>query len=557
MISRFDRSMRWLAARDRQLMILVALTVVGLLLRWIFAIGAALGDDDSYVSLVKAILRGEYPAVGTMGVVEYRPAWFLPIAASIRLLGWTPRGLVLYPIVTGAFLPLLTALWLRRHLPGESRAPVLCALILACYPTLFVDSLMLVNDTAVIFWCLVSVNLFGSAYSRMIDAPHSGRDPLAWTGLSLLAGASFAAAYQAKITAIPTLGLWLATELFLLVNRRGWPERKRWSAILLAAVVFLLPSLAVQCFYKAKTGHFLGNITGEMQSYEILVPESYFRGQLSVKANLWPYVEQLFFPYGSEGFKVYLHGAWIFVTPALGLLAALFWRRLRAPERSVALVFLCSAIAVFLFLEFWPSKLVPYYLPNSFTGRSWRYVDVLAPSLAACVSVILTLPGVFDGWLLRALRNGFLCGCFGVAGYSLVVRYHGFQDSTVDCRLAAEAARGPLAAYFRLPQLADPEGCEQLAQALGWPDDSPLRPMPTHVLDLRNSPPVCLWTGGSRRQGMNADASWAPDRLEVLGGEVVLLHTFPGLQRNWRPRVLQWWFFRPKPMDAHATEPQR
>ena len=141
-----------MAARDRALLILVAITTVSLLLHWIFAIGAALGDDGSYASLTREILRGGYPSLGAIGITEFRPAWFLPIAASVWLLGWTARGLVLYPVVAGAFLPLLTALWLRRHLPRESPAPVLCGGILACYPTLFVDSLMLVNDIAVIFW---------------------------------------------------------------------------------------------------------------------------------------------------------------------------------------------------------------------------------------------------------------------------------------------------------------------------------------------------------------------------------------------------------------------
>jgi hypothetical protein len=534
----------------------VAITVVSLLARWVFAIGAALGDDDSYAGLAKVVLRGEYPALETVGITEYRPGWFLPIAASIWLLGWTARGLVLYPVITGGFIPLLTALWLRRHLPRESQAPVLCGIILACYPTLFVDSLMLVNDTALIFWCLLSVNFFGSACSRLLGPQPAAGPRWSWAGYALLAGAAFTAAYQVKISAIPTLGLWLATDLALQITLRGWPERTRWAAILGALGVFLLPALGVQLFYRAKNGQLFGNFAGEMRSYEILVPESYFRGQLRVDDVLWTYVEQLVFPVGQEGFRVLLHGAWIWVTPGLGLVAGVFWRRLRAPERTLAMAFLFCSIAVFLFLEFWPARLHPYYLPNVFNGRSWRYVDVLAPTLASCAAVLLTLPGVYDRAMLRFFRYALLSACFGIAGYSLVIRYHAFADSTEDYRHAAEASTASLASYFRLPQLLDPEGFEQFTQALGWPDTTPLRSVSTHSLDLRDSPPVCIWTGGSRRQGMNADGSWAPDHLEVLGGDAVLIHTFNGLRRSWRPRMLQVWLFRPNPMDSHALQPQ-
>ena len=556
MSSRIAQIRQWLAARDRALLILVAITTVSLLLHWIFAIGAALGDDGSYASLTREILRGGYPSLGAIGITEFRPAWFLPIAASVWLLGWTARGLVLYPVVAGAFLPLLTALWRRRHLPRESPAPVLCGVILACYPTLFVDSLMLVNDIAVIFWCLLSVNLFGSACSRLIDSPPAARRNLAWIGFSLLAGTAFAAAYQVKISAIPTLGIWLTTEFVLQVRHSGWPKRGRWAAMGLAAVAFIVPSLVVQCAYRAETGKLLGNFAAEMRSYEVLVSDDYYRGQLPAWNVLRTYVEQLFFPVGPDGIRGLLHGAWTWVTPALGLVAGIFWRRLRAPERALAMAFLFCSIALFLFLEFWPARLQPYYLPSIFNGRSWRYVDVLAPTLAACAAVILTLPGMFDRPVLRALRNGLLGLCFGVAGHGLVVRYHAFEDSTADFRHAAEASTTSLAPYFRLPQLLDPEGSEQFAQALGWPDPTPLRPVWNHPLDLRNSPPVCIWTGGSRRLDMNADLSWAPERLELLGGEAVLIRTFKGRGRPWRHRVLQLWLFRPATMDSHAHQLQ-
>ena len=387
MIARIHQIKRWWATRDRDLLILVAITVVSLIVRWIFAVGSALPDDDGYVVPLKAILQGEYPPIPAIGQYEYRPAWLLPVAASLRLLGWTAHGLVLYPVITGSFWPLLTALWLRRHLPHGSQAPVLCAVILACYPVVFVDSLMFVNEMPLIFWCLLCVNLFGGAYSRLADSPPTAPKRLAWIGFTLLAGSAFAAAYQVKVTAMPMLGIWLGTEFSLQVTRRGWPGRKRWALLLLATAIFLLPSLGVQLFYQAKTGHLFANFAGELDFYKSRLPGSYPSGQFRLHDILSSYWEQLFLPFGPVGFRVLLHGVWIWGTLVLGLIAAVFWRRLPAPERAVAFVFLCSAIGLFLFLEFWPFKLRPYYLPISFDTRPWRYTDVFAPLVAAGAAV--------------------------------------------------------------------------------------------------------------------------------------------------------------------------
>jgi hypothetical protein len=555
MISHFHRIRRWLATRDRDLLILVAITLVGLLARWVFALGAALPDDDGYVECVKRILPGHYTYIPPVGQYEYRPAWLVPIAASLRLLGWTAHGLVLYPLITGAFWPLLTALWLRRHLPPRSPAPVLCAVILACYPVLFVDSLMLVNEMPLIFWCLLCVLFFGSAYARIADSAPTPRERVSWIVLALLAGSAFAAAYQVKVTAIPLLGIWLAAEFLLQVVRRGWPGRKSRAALSLASAVFVLPSFGVQLFYLAKTGDFLDNIAGEMRFYELKVPESYLSGQFKLDQVLPTYLEQLFLPFGPDGFRVLLHGPWIWVVLALGVFAVVFWRRLPAAERTVAFVFLGSALGLFLFFEFWPFRLRPYYLPISFDVRPWRYTDVFAPLVAAFAAIILTLPGVFDRWILGALRCCLLGACFGVCGYCLVVRYHMFEDNTADYRRAALESTTSLKSYCRLPQLIDGSGYWQFIDALGFPERSQLRLTDTRFLDLRSSPPVCIWTGGARREGLSPESAWSPDQMEVLGGKLVLIRTFAGLRRPWRAHVLQLWLFVPESTGTDETRP--
>jgi len=555
MIARIQHFKRWLATREAELPILAAITLVGLVFRWVCAIGAALPDDGGYATLLKGLVEGNYPSLGSVGQAEFRPAWLLPIAASLRWLGWTAHGLVLYPIITGGLIPFLTGLWLRRHLRSGSQGPLLCTVILACYPVLFVDSLLLVNEMPLIFWCLMCVNLFGSAYSRLVDPLAGARKHLAWIGFSLLAGAAFAAAHQVKVLAIPMLGIWLLTESLLQVARGGWPLRKDWAALVLASLVFLLPTLGVQLFYQAKTGHFFGNIAAELRIYDARLPENYLSGNVQLHDVLHKYFEQLFFPFGPIGFRVLLHGVWIWVALGLGAVAGLLWRWLPVPERAMAFIFLGSALMLFLFIEYWPFRLRPYYLPILFDGRPWRYPDVLAPPIAAFVAIILTLPRVFDRWILRGLRYGLLCACFGVSGYCLAVRYYIFEDYTADYRRAAVASATSLKSYWELGQIMDYDGCGQFQETLGWPDKTSFQPSRTRFLDLRDSPPVCIWTGGARREGMNADAAWSADRLEVLGGDVVLIRTFDGLQRPWRTRLLQLWLFRPAAKDSH--EPQR
>jgi len=548
---------RWLAARDPALSILVSITLVGLLARWIFVIGTALPDDPGYATpLFGFILRGGYPSLGDMGQAEFRPAWLLPIGASIHWLGWTAHGIALYPIITGGLIPLLTALWLRRNLPRGSQAPVVCALILAGYPVLFVDSLMWVNEVPLIFWSLLCVNLFGGAYARLAESPHTACQHLSWLGFSVLAGAAFAAAYQVKVTALPILGIWLTTEVLLQVVRRGWPGRGHWILLWAAAAVFLLPALGVQLFYQARTGHFLGNIQAEMRMYAVKLPENYLSGNLQFHDLFFEYVEQLFLPFGPEGFQMLLHGIWMWVALGLGVVAGILWRWLPTPERSMAFVYFFSALGLFLFIEFWPFRLWPHYLPISFDGRPWRYTDVLAPPVAAFAAVVLTLPGVFDRWLLGALRVCLLSACLGIAGYCTVVRYHEYEDSTADYRNAAAAGKTWLAPYCRLPQMIDEDGGEQFIEMLGWPEPTLLQTSPSRFLDLRGSPPVCIWTGGARREGMSADRAWSPDRMKILGGDTVLIHTFAALRRPWRFYLLQLWLFRPTKVNSHDLRSQ-
>jgi hypothetical protein len=546
-----DQASRWLAARNPHLLILAAITLAVLASRWLLAVGYALGDDSPYTDMIHGILEGAYPAIGSIGQYEYRPMWLLPLAASVRLLGWTEHGLVLYPLVTGSLVPLLSALWLRRHLPAGSKAPLLCAVILAVYPTIFVDSLMLVNEMPMIFWCLLCVNLFGLTYARLVDCRPGLAGLFSWIALSFLAGIAFASAYQVKVTAVPILGLWLIGEFALQLNCLGWPKVQPKRQIALAGLAFLVPAFGLQTFYFVKIGHPLGNFIGEFRFYDGCLPSEYFQGKLRFDGIFMAYVQHLFLPFGDKGYQSVLHGAWAWIGVGSALALACFWRRLPRQERTVAMVFFASTVAVFLFLEFWPVRLKPYYVPNCYSGRPWRYMDVMAPGIAAWTAVVLTLPEISLRPKLSALRIGVVSAGLFVAGYCLVVRYFEFEDRSSDFRRVRTDCATILDPYRELLQIIDLDGCGQLRFSLGWPRHPEVRANLSDLLDLRRSPAACVWTGGARRESLDGDIAWSPDRIRFLGRELVLIHTWEALRQPWRHHPLQLWLYRPFPPFAH------
>jgi len=136
----------------------------------------------------------------------------------------------------------------------------------------FVDSLMLVNEMPLIFWCLLCVNLSGSVYSRLTGPP-KGRWLLRRIGFPLLAGATFAIAYQVKVSAIPILGFLVDDRVSPPGRPAGWPERKHWAALALASLSTCCQSLGVQLFYQRRPA-FPWHMIGEVRLYAMLIPES-------------------------------------------------------------------------------------------------------------------------------------------------------------------------------------------------------------------------------------------------------------------------------------------
>lgn len=529
------------------------LTLVGLLARWYFAVGFLLGDDISYVELVRDAINGYYMTIEAVGQYAYRPMWIYPIAAAIKLFGWDPHILVLYPMITGGLIPVLTALWIRRHLPVGSKAPLLCAVILQCYPTMFVDSLVLANEIPMIFWALLCVNLFGMAYAHLAQSTEFWSRPLRLFSLSLLSGLAFGASYQVKASAIPVLGLWLLGELILQLRRHGRPKAGPFA---LAAVGFALPVLAIQTFYLSKTGSLMGNFRGEIRLYELWLPREYFQGTFDNVGTLMAYVHQLLSPYGYEGYMSLLHGPWVWIALGLILIAGFIWRQLPREHRAVGGMLLLVTTGLFLFMEFWPARMDPYYIPNCFSGRPWRYIDVLAPTVAAWVAVILMPPRRMNRGVFQAVRVLALAGGFGIAGYCMVLRIFEFADRSMEFRQVYET-KEILKPYLNVPHYIDADGSGHLQAFLGMPRKPVIigRSSGTEeiTLDLRQHEGACVWTGGARRYGVNADDAYSPEKIRVIGGELRLVHTWLSTDRPWRLHPLQLWAYHPAPQENHEA----
>ena len=549
-----ERFTQWLAARDRTVVVMVALTLVGFCARWMLGVGFMLGDDISYTDLIRDVLDGHWMQVEAIGQYSYRPMWVYPLAASIKLFGWSQRSLVLYPILTGSLIPLLMALWIRRHLPRGSIAPALCFAILACYPTLFVDSLVLSNETPMIFWCLACVNLFGLAFAQLAQSSQVTSRPWRLGGWSILAGTAFAAAYQVKSAAIPVLGLWLSADLLLHIRRHGWPK---WGPLGLAAGAFVIPTLGVQYFYYTKTGHFLGNFQGELHFYDLDLPPDYFAGKYDVATIMGQYPLQLFQLDGYEGYQILLHGIWTWAGAGLVVLAFLAWKMIPREERILTVALVVVTVGLYLFLQYWPARLKPYYMPNCFAGRPWRYMDVIGPTTGAVIAILLTLPGLSDRRVFQGLRFVVLAAGFIVAGYGIAVRCFEFHDRASEFRRVGED-KAILAPYQDVPHFIDVDGYGALRAALGMPKHPELIGRGSGakvILDFRHYPGGCVWTGGARRYGVNSDDAWAPTQVQALGGQLRLVHTWQSDERPWRINSLQLWAFEPNPPTIHDHPP--
>lgn len=522
--------------------LLIAITAVCLSIRYHYIIGYGLGDDLPYTERIHDILDGRPPIIGPVGQYEYRLMWLYPIAWLVKLFGWN-NGLILYPCVSGAFVPLLTAIWLKRHFPESWVLPNLCALILATYPILNVDSLLLVNEIPMLSWCLISANCFSVLSGKLYVKETECRQIISIVLWGLSLGASLAAAYMVKASAVPTIGVWILMDAYIRLSRDGWPSRALLRNLVFAGASFLLPIVLVQFFFFLKTGHILGNFLGEIRLYKQWIPQNYYLGEYNAWPILCEYIHQLFAPYGDDQFEAWLHGLWPWIYCVLSIV--FFFRRKHYSynqRRSIEGLILATVL-LFLFFEFWPTKVLPYYLPNCFSGRPWRYLDIFPPLFAAQIGVIT----------VHEKKRTQLTICFGAvltvgfiySGIGLAERFYEMNDRASDLRRAAVDWSGDLAEYEKFPHYLDEAAFAQLRTLLEWSPGAELLTQSDLVFDFRGLGRACIWTGGARREGLPGDAAWQSGRLKVIGGELVLLRTWLAPRRPWRSEPLRLWLFEP------------
>lgn len=481
---------------------LAAVLLAAAALRALFFVGYGLGDDNLYISFANRILEGGYPDLH-VNQAAYRPLLLYMWAASIAMFGYTDIGVVA-PVLLASIATVAIVYAFTRRFFGHGAA-MLGAVLFAFQPFNVVNSTTMTND--VILSCLVfgAVTVFLVADADFSSKPTRGRFAL---GAVLMTSA-----YLVKITMLPAL---CALGLYSAVNLR-----RRAGAVLRGHLIFyvgFLIGLACICAgYYLKTGDPFWQFKSEIQYYEVNKPDWYIRGDIDYPFLMKQYPESLFGLSGYRSFKYFDHGLlmWLFAPAAVWALA----------KRQRVLSFLVvMALCVFLFFEFYPHYLTPYYLP---LVRQTRYLEMLIPPVVIVVGVALhrlwergrvlaiaLLIVVLADFVFEASRRSFL-----------------LADSLNDMRALAGYISTTIKPTRRIVSVDGPANSS--LQFLLWGGGVPLT-------SIEQKPPEDSYVvvGGARSawwdHGLVFDV-----RPENVPTNWVLTYVVPGLRVPWRPTDLR------------------
>lgn len=486
---------------------LAGVLALAILVRARFFVGFGLGDDLTYVGHADLILSGGYPPLDPLNQYAYRPLLLLLFAGGIALFGHTDFGVVAPVFFASLVTTTLIYLFVRRLI--DARAAVWCAVLFAFEPFNVVNSTTMTND--VILSCLVfaSVALFlladlGDATSRQL------------TLRFLAAGAVMFAAFLVKITVAPVL---MAIALYSLIACR-----RRASFVLRYHSVFYLAFLtgvaASGAAYWLLTGDPLWQFKAETFYYETYKPDWYLAGAIDYWGLMSQYPRSLFGISGVPGHAYRDHGLlfWALVPATVVML--------RRGTRVMGLLLLV-ALCVFLFFQFYPQYLHPWYLP---LVRQDRYLEMLLPAVVIVVGTFL--------WDVSRTRPLVAVAVLSVLVVDFVAQgarraYH-FRDSQEDMRVLAQYARDTVRRTGR-PLAVDMPAHTALQFYLR---DSPVATRPVSAPESQAMPDSYVVAGGSRSYWWSSHLIFDV-RPESPPPGWVLTYEHPAAPRPWRQSNLR------------------
>ena len=319
-----------------------AVFLFGLALRLLMFSGFVMGDDGSYADLVYEILQGSYPPLQgpDVNLFSFRPLFLLPVAASMKLLGWSEFSFV-FPIFLSSVLTIYIVYFIGLHL-FDKPTGLVAAFLFTVFPLNVVHASTMTNDIMVAFLIALSTLLFIKALQA--DSKKTATFFFTFAGLVLGLGTGI------KINSQAALGIYAVYLAICFLQGKRVPKKALW---LLAAWALVQ---AAFCFvYYLQTGNPIAHITSELT----------FRQEHAERTqpNTWEHIRWLLLIYprhmlcllkeGFRGYSFLSYGYFYWVLP-FALLYSAVTKDKRVAFPLVWLVFL------FLFTEFAFVNLWPY-----------------------------------------------------------------------------------------------------------------------------------------------------------------------------------------------------
>lgn len=318
-----------------------AIFLLGIALRLVMFAGFVLGDDPSYADLVHEILQGHYPPLSgpEVNLFSFRPLFLLPVAASMKLFGWSEFSFVL-PVLLCSVLSIYVVYGIGLRLWDKSTG-LLAALLYTFFPLNLVHATTMTNDIMIAFLIALSSLLF------IMGLQAASKNAALFFAL---AGVALGLGTGVKINSQAALGIYAVYLAVCFFRHEQVPKSALWLF-----VTWVLVQAAFCIVYYSQTGNPLSHITSELA----------FRQQHAEHAQpkTWEHIRWLLLIYprhmfcllkeGFPGYNFLSYGYFYWVLPFALLYSAV--------TRDKRIVFpVIWFIFLFLFIEFAFVNLWPY-----------------------------------------------------------------------------------------------------------------------------------------------------------------------------------------------------